>query len=102
MLIPIVPGTDAVFLLAVLQVLFEEGLTDLGDVADIVNGVEELPASCVDFTPEAVEDTCNIPGGDDPPDGPRGGRRPHRRGLRPHRHPHREFGTVAAWAVDVL
>jgi anaerobic selenocysteine-containing dehydrogenase len=100
--IPIVPGTDAAFLLAVLQVLFEEGLTDLGDVADIVNGVEELPALCADFTPEAVEDTCNIPAATirriareiaaAPAAAVYG-----RIGLC-----NQEFGTLASWLIDVV
>ena len=100
--IPIVPGTDAAFLLAVLQVLFEEGLIDLGDVADIVNGVEELPALCADFTPEAVEDTCNIPAATirriareiaaAPAAAVYG-----RIGLC-----NQEFGTLASWLIDVV
>ena len=100
--IPIVPGTDAAFLLAVLHVLFEEGLTDLGDVADIVNGVEELPALCADFTPEAVEDTCNIPAATirriareiaaAPAAAVYG-----RIGLC-----NQEFGTLASWLIDVV
>ena len=36
------PGTDAALLLAVCQVLFAEGLVDLGTVADLIDGVDEV------------------------------------------------------------
>src|SRR5256714_1804687 len=59
--VPIVPGTDAAFLLALCHVLFADGLVDLGDVADIVNGVEEVRAIAADFPPERVAEPCRIP-----------------------------------------
>src|SRR5258705_13357322 len=36
------PGTDAALLLAVVHVLFEEALVDLGGAAEYVNGVDEV------------------------------------------------------------
>jgi len=59
--LPIVPGTDAAFLLAICNVLFAEDLVRLGDLADVVNGVDEIRAAAADFTPERVAATCRIP-----------------------------------------
>ena len=59
--VPIVPGTDAAFLLAICNVLFAESLVNLGDLADLVNGVDEIRAVAAEFTPERVADTCRIP-----------------------------------------
>ncbi|GGW35622.1 molybdopterin oxidoreductase family protein [Streptomyces xantholiticus] len=54
------PGTDALLLAALAQVLFEEGLTDLGGLADHVEGVAEVEAAVKDFTPEAVAAACDM------------------------------------------
>ena len=59
--VPIVPGTDAAFLLAICNVLFAGNLVKLGDLGDLVNGVEEIRAVAAEFTPERVADTCRIP-----------------------------------------
>ena len=59
--VPIVPGTDAAFLLAICNVLFAESLVNLGDLADLVNGVDEIRAVAAEFSPERVADTCRIP-----------------------------------------
>jgi anaerobic selenocysteine-containing dehydrogenase len=59
--VPIVPGTDAAFLLAICNVLFAESLVKLGDLADLVNGVDEIRAVAAEFTPERVADACRIP-----------------------------------------
>ncbi|NNE72648.1 MAG: molybdopterin-dependent oxidoreductase, partial [Acidimicrobiales bacterium] len=56
--VPIKPGTDAALLLAMVNVLFEHGLVDLGSVTDLVDNVERVGELAVDFTPEAVADTC--------------------------------------------
>jgi anaerobic selenocysteine-containing dehydrogenase len=58
--IPIRPGTDAFLLMAMVNVLFDEGLVDLGDAASYVDAVEEVRALCADFTPEAVAAGCGI------------------------------------------
>ena len=59
--IPIVPGTDAAFLMAIVNTLFAEDLVDLGEVADIINGLDELRELAQDFTPEAVAAATDIP-----------------------------------------
>jgi anaerobic selenocysteine-containing dehydrogenase len=57
------PGTDALLLAAMAQVLFEEGRVDLGDLAPQVRGVEELAAAVGEFTPEAVAGACDVEAG---------------------------------------
>lgn len=54
------PGTDAALLLAVVHVLFDEGLVDLGGNAEHVVGVEQVRALAADFAPDAVEQACGI------------------------------------------
>src|SRR3954468_3544411 len=54
------PGTDALLLMALLQVIFAEGLDALGDAAAPVAGVEEIRALAADFSPEAVADACGL------------------------------------------
>ncbi|HWS36200.1 MAG TPA: molybdopterin oxidoreductase family protein [Actinoplanes sp.] len=58
--IPIFPGTDALLLFAIVQTLFAEGLTDLGDISGHVVGVHEVRALATDFTPELVSDISGI------------------------------------------
>jgi anaerobic selenocysteine-containing dehydrogenase len=57
------PGTDALLLAAMAQVLFEEGLVDLGDLAPLVLGTDELAAAVEEFTPEAVAEACDVDAG---------------------------------------
>ncbi|MFD7612145.1 molybdopterin-dependent oxidoreductase [Streptomyces sp. NPDC059828] len=54
------PGADALLLAALAHVLFEEGLTDLGDLAGRVEGVDEVRAAVRDFAPEAVAAACDV------------------------------------------
>ncbi|UYQ61291.1 molybdopterin oxidoreductase family protein [Streptomyces peucetius] len=58
------PGTDALLLAALVQVLFEESLTDLGTLAAHVQGVAEVEAAVKDFTPEAVAAACDMEPGE--------------------------------------
>ncbi|MDQ6696177.1 MAG: molybdopterin-dependent oxidoreductase [Actinomycetota bacterium] len=58
--LPIIPGTDAALLLAVVAVLDEEGLIDLGPVEGRVQGIAEVLAAAQDFAPDAVADWCGI------------------------------------------
>ena len=100
--IPIVPGTDAAFLLAVCNVLFAEGLAHLGAVDGLVNGLDEVRDACASFTPERVAEFCRIPADTirriarDLAGAPAGGLYG-RIGLC-----NQEFGTLASWLVDVV
>ena len=49
------PGTDALLLLAMVNVIVTEGRVSLGRLAEHVTGLDELPALCAPFTPGAVE-----------------------------------------------
>ena len=100
--VPILPGTDAAFLLAMCNVLFTEGLTTLGELADLVKGFDDVRALCADFSPEAVADFCRVPADTirriarefaAAPTGALYGRI----GLC-----NQEFGTLASWLVDVV
>jgi anaerobic selenocysteine-containing dehydrogenase len=48
------PGTDALLLMALLQVIFDEGLDSLGAADGLVAGLDEVRALAADFPPEAV------------------------------------------------
>lgn len=48
------PGTDALLLLAMVNVIVTEGRVSLGRLAQHVTGLDELPALCAPFTPGAV------------------------------------------------
>lgn len=52
--IPIRPGSDAAFLLALVNVLFAEDKVDLGAAAPQMAGLEDVRALVAPFTPEAV------------------------------------------------
>ncbi|WP_102141703.1 molybdopterin-dependent oxidoreductase [Mycobacterium hubeiense] len=54
------PGTDAALLMAVVHVLFDEGLVDLGAVAEHVNGVDEVRELAAGFAPEDVAAYCGV------------------------------------------
>ena len=54
------PGTDALWLAALVHVVLAENLVDLGEVADILDGVTELGPALAPFTPEAVATSCRI------------------------------------------
>ncbi|HEX4017208.1 MAG TPA: molybdopterin-dependent oxidoreductase [Frankiaceae bacterium] len=100
--LPIAPGTDAALLLAVVNVLYADGLVDLGGLADIILGEEKLQALSAPFTPERVADACQIPAdrirelAHEIASAKRGvvyGRI----GLC-----NQEFGTLASWLIDVV
>lgn len=56
----IVPGTDAELLLAMIHVLFRDGLVRLGHLADLVDGLDEVRAAVVPFTPERASRITGI------------------------------------------
>ncbi|MEV4422358.1 molybdopterin-dependent oxidoreductase [Patulibacter sp. NPDC049589] len=58
------PGTDALLLIAMVHVLFEEERTSLGRLAAFTAGVDELREAARPFTPERVATHCGVPPGD--------------------------------------
>ncbi|MFJ5778326.1 molybdopterin oxidoreductase family protein [Streptomyces sp. NPDC093094] len=54
------PGTDALLLAAMAQVLFEEDLADPGELTPLLQGLGELRHAVEDFTPEAVSEACDV------------------------------------------
>ena len=59
--VPIRPGSDALMLMAIVNVLFTDGLADPGPaVAAVLNGVAELRELSEPFTPEAVAQATGI------------------------------------------
>jgi anaerobic selenocysteine-containing dehydrogenase len=58
--LPIRPGTDSLFLLAIVNVLFEEGLVRLGATDGMVNGVDDMRAVVVGLTPEVVAGATGV------------------------------------------
>lgn len=100
--IPIRPGTDALFLFAVANVIFSRGLIDLGHLEGAVAGLEEIGAAVGEFEPERVESATGIPAAitrriahelASADSAAAYGR------IGTHT---AEFGTMASWMVDVL
>ncbi len=55
------PGTDALLLFALANVLFEEGLADPGErIGQLCTGLDEVRELSEPFTPEAVAPVCGI------------------------------------------
>ncbi|WP_399883202.1 molybdopterin oxidoreductase family protein [Streptomyces sp. BBFR51] len=54
------PGTDALLLAAMVHVLYEEDLVDLGALAPHVEGAGEAEDAVRDFTPESVAAACDV------------------------------------------
>ena len=54
------PGTDALLLFAIVNVLDAEGLADPGELAVHANGTDEVAELAEPFTPEAVAPLCGI------------------------------------------
>jgi len=96
------PGTDALALLAIVHVLFDDGLVKLGAAAPYVRGVDEVRAIAARFTPERVAARCGIEAAT------------LRRLAREHAAAAsaacygrigttcQEFGSLASWAVDLV
>ena len=96
------PGTDALLLMAMVQVLFAEGLVDLAHLAPLVDGVDEVERLAAPYRPEAVEAVTRVPA-DTIRDLARSlaaapaGAVYGRIGTC-----NQEFGTLASWLVEVL
>ncbi|MFI6029209.1 molybdopterin oxidoreductase family protein [Amycolatopsis magusensis] len=96
------PGTDALLLFAMVNVLFTEGKVRLGRLAEHVNGVDEVRELAREFTPEAVAGPTGIDAGEirrlalELADAERAAVYG-RIGTTT-----QSFGTVASWLVDVL
>jgi len=56
----ITPGTDALFLLSVLQVLFTENLISTGPLGDSLNSLEIIRELVIPFTPELTASSTGI------------------------------------------
>jgi anaerobic selenocysteine-containing dehydrogenase len=54
------PGSDAYFLAAMCQVVFEEDRVDLGRFSEFTDGLEDVRRLVAPFTPEAVADATGI------------------------------------------
>lgn len=100
--LPIVPGTDSFWLMALINTLFDEGLVDVGRLESHVSGVDEVREMTAPYTPEAVADRCGISADVTrriarelaaAPTAAVYGR------MGAHTV---EFGTIASWATDVL
>lgn len=58
------PATDAFFLFALVNVLFDEGLADPGErLEELTDGIDTVRAAAAPFTPEAVAPVCGIEAG---------------------------------------
>jgi len=96
------PGTDAHLLMAMVHVLFAEGLVDLGPAGEYVNGVDDIERMARGFPPEAMAPVCGIDAGTIR-------RLAHELAAAPTAVVYgrigtctQEFGTLASWLVDVL
>ena len=96
------PGTDALLLFALVNVLVTDGLTDLGRLSEHTNGVAEVAQLAGDFTPEAVAPACGI-------DAATIRRLAGELAAAPRAAVYgrigsctQEFGTLASWLVDVI
>ena len=58
--LPIRPGTDALFLFAMIHVLFEDEQINLGRLESFTNGIEEIRILAQEFSPEAVSARTGI------------------------------------------
>ena len=96
------PGGDAAFVLAMLQVLFEEERIDLGACRDLVNDLPRVRECVARYTPESVAGVCGL----EPET-----IRQVARAFASARHAAaygrmgasvQRFGTLAHWAIDLL
>jgi len=100
--VPIRPGTDAHLLMAMVHVLFADGLVDTGAAGEYVTGIEDVERVARDFTPESVAAVCGV-------DAATIRRLAHEVASAPTACVYgrigtctQEFGTIASWLVDVI
>jgi anaerobic selenocysteine-containing dehydrogenase len=96
------PGTDAALLFAVVHVLFDEDLVDLGDVAEHVIGVGQVRDLASSFSPEAVAEHCGVAADDIRSLARDIGAAPSAAVYGRIGTSTVEFGTTASWLVDVI
>jgi anaerobic selenocysteine-containing dehydrogenase len=101
--LPIRPGSDALFLMALVNVLFADGLADPGPaVAAVLDGFDDMRGLSAPFTPEAVEAAIGI-------DAATTRRIAHELAAAPTATVYgrigtttTEFGTTASWLIDAV
>jgi anaerobic selenocysteine-containing dehydrogenase len=100
--VPIRPGTDALFLMAVVHTLFAEGLADPGAAGEFVSGLDAVADAAAEFSPEAVAGATGI-------DAETTRRLARELAAAPAAAVYgrigtctQEFGTLASWLVDVI
>ena len=96
------PGTDALFLLAIVHVLFAEDLVRLGRADGMIRGLDEVRAIAARFAPERVAAACGIDA-----DTIRRLAREHAAAPSAACYGRigttcQAFGTIASWAVDLV
>jgi anaerobic selenocysteine-containing dehydrogenase len=97
------PGTDAHFMFALVNVLFEDGLAQPGERLEAIGaGIDDVRRLAAPFTPEAASEVCGIGA-----DQIRGIARELANAPRAAVYGRigtctQEFGTLASWLVDVL
>jgi anaerobic selenocysteine-containing dehydrogenase len=96
------PATDALFLFALVKVMFDEDLVALGSLAEHTNGVDAIREAAQEFTPERVAKATGV-------DAETIRRLARELAAAPAAAVYarigtctQEFGTLASWLVDVL
>ena len=100
--VPIRPGTDALFLIAIVNVLFADDVIDLGAAAGYVNGVDDVRVACAEFTPEAVAAVTGVAASVIRRVAPDLAASPTAAVYGRIGTCTQEFGTLASWLVDVI
>jgi anaerobic selenocysteine-containing dehydrogenase len=101
--VPLRPGTDALFLAAIVHTLFDEGLVDPGPtVGPLVDGLDAVRSFAKEFGPESVSAACGV-------DAASIRRLARELAAAPTAAVYgrigtctQEFGTTASWLVDVV
>ncbi len=100
--LPIVPGTDAALLMAIIHVLFDESLVRLGRLEAHLAGVDDIAAAALPFDPETAATVTGI-AADTIRSLARDIASAERAAVYGRIGTHTvEFGTIASWAVDVI